>query len=156
MSGRARTGVVLLALAFVAGPLVAQQRGGGRPARAAQTRPDSAAADSAAQPITYLREVYNYRGGPRDPFLALITAGDVGVQVQDLRLVAITYDPRGGASVAVVRAKDNPRAIRLRRGDTIGRLRVLQIRQYAVVFQIDEFGFERQEELTLQRPEANR
>ena len=150
-----RTRAVMLALALAAAPLAAQQRAP-RPAPPARARPGSAAADTAAQPITYLREVYNYRGGPRDPFLALITAADVGVQISDLRLVAITYDSRGGGSVAVVRAKDNPRALRLRRGDTIGRLRVLQIRQYSVVFQIEEFGFERQEELTLQRPEANR
>jgi hypothetical protein len=137
-----------LALIVTAGALAAQQR----PARPASPR-DTAAADS-TQPVTYRREVYSYQGGPRDPFLPLIRTGDVGPEIGDLRLVGITYDARGGRSVAVVRARDNPRAIRLRRGDQIGRLRVLQIRQYEVVFQVEEFGFERQETLTLQRPEA--
>jgi len=158
---RARAVGVCLALGLAALPLAAQQqpapRQRTRPAPgAAPARPDSAAADSAVQPITYRREVYSYQGGPRDPFTPLITTSDVGPQIQDLRLVGVTFDARGGRSVAVVRAKDNPRAIRLRRGETIGRMRVLQIRQYEVVFQIEEFGFERQEVLTLQRPEAFR
>jgi hypothetical protein len=109
-----------------------------------------------ARPPELRREVFRYGGGPRDPFVSLIATSDVGPMISDLRLVSITYDPRYGNSVAVVRAARDTRPIRLHRGDTVGRLRVIQIRQYEVVFQIEEFGFERQEVLTLRRPEVTR
>jgi hypothetical protein len=115
----------------------------------------SALPDS-ARPPELRREVFRYGGGSRDPFQSLIATSDVGPMISDLRVVSITYDPRYGNSVAVVRAARDPRPIRLHRGDTVGRLRVIQIRQYEVVFQIEEFGFERQEVLTLRRPEVTR
>lgn len=115
----------------------------------------SALPDSASPPV-YRREIFRFGGGPRDPFTSLIASADVGPMISDLRLVSITYDPRYGNSIAVVRAARNPRPIRLHRGDTVGRMRVIQIRQYEVVFQIEEFGFERQEVLTLRRPEVAR
>jgi hypothetical protein len=150
--------LLVAVLAALAAAHAAQQPAARRPpARTAgQAGGADTAADTVARPITYLREVYSYRGGPRDPFLPLLAAGAgaVGPEVGDLRVVGIAYDARGGNSVAVVRVKDSPRTHRLRRGDTIGRMRVLQIRQYSVVFQIEEFGFERQQELALQRPEA--
>jgi hypothetical protein len=156
-----RTVAALAALVMPA-VLAAQQRPAAaapqRPAAAAPQRPaphDTAAADSSLH-IEYRREVYNYRGGARDPFQSLANTNDVGPQVNDLRVVSIVYDARGGRSVAVVRDGHNPRSYRVRRGDQIGRLRVVQIRQYEVVFQVEEFGFERQETLRLSRPEANR
>lgn len=107
-----------------------------------------------APPPEMRREVFRYSGASRDPFQSLISSSSVGPMISDLRLVSVTYDPRGGNSVAVVRAAHDTRPIRLHRGDTVGRLRVIQIRQYEVVFQIEEFGFERQETLTLRRPEV--
>lgn len=107
-------------------------------------------------PVEYRREVFRYGGGSRDPFESLLVTGDMGPMIGDLRLVAITFDARYGNSVAIVRALNVPQPYRLRRGDTIGRMRVIQIRQYEVVFQIEEFGFERQEVLALRRPEVTR
>jgi len=128
------------------------------PAAAAQPRPRPArsALPDSASPPEYRREIFRYAGGSRDPFESLIATRDVGPMISDLRLVSITYDARYGNSVAVVRAAHDPRPIRLHRGDTVGRMRVIQIRQYEVVFQIEEFGFERQETLTLRRPEVMR
>jgi hypothetical protein len=149
---------LLLALAalLVSAPAGAGQQPARRPAaQAAQARRDSLRADSVIR-VEYRREVFNYQGGPRDPFRTLITTDDVGPSVSELRLVAISFDPRYGNSVAIVRQEGNPRPHRLRRGDSIGRFRVIQIRQYEVVFQIEEFGFERQETLSLPRPEVNR
>jgi len=145
--------MLAVALAALLAPvsLAAQQQPAARPS----PRADSAAADSSLR-IEYRREVYNYQGGARDPFHSLASTNDVGPQVNDLRAVSILYDARGGRSVAVVRDIQNPRSYRLRRGDQVGRLRVVQIRQYEVVFQVEEFGFERQETLRLSRPEANR
>ncbi len=121
-----------------------------RPVMTHSTLPDSAA------PPELRREIFRYQGATRDPFTSLIATSSVGPMISDLRLVSITYDPRYGNSVAVVRALHDPRPIRLRRGDTVGQLRVIQIRQYEVVFQVEEFGFERQETLTLRRPEVTR
>jgi len=123
---------------------------------AAQARGAGRAALDTTLPVEYRREVFRYSGGSRDPFESLLSSGDMGPMMQDLRLVAITYDARYGNSVAVVRAANVVQPFRLRRGDTIGRMRVIQIRQYEVVFQIEEFGFERQEVLALRRPEVTR
>jgi hypothetical protein len=109
-----------------------------------------------ASPTDYRREVFRYAGGARDPFQSLITSGGVGPLLSDLRLVSIAYDARYGNSVAVIRSAHDTHPMRLRRGDTIGQMRVIQIRQYEVVFQIEEFGFERQEVLALRRPEVSR
>jgi hypothetical protein len=123
------------------------------PGQQAAARADSAGPDSFH--IDYRREVYNYQGGPRDPFTSLLTTNEAQISMNDLRLVSILYDARGGRSVAIVRDRNTPRPFRVRRGDTLGRLRVIQIRQYEVVFQIEEFGFERQEVLTLPRVEVH-
>jgi hypothetical protein len=136
----------------------AANQGGARPAapaRPATVRVPARDTDSTTGTINYRREVYSYQGAPRDPFASLLNEGSSQITVADLRLVSVIYDARGGRSVAVVREKNNPRPHRLRRGDTLGRLRVIQIRPYEVVFQVEEFGFERQEVLTLSRPEVN-
>lgn len=130
-------------------------------AAAAPGRPATSARADSAPPvdsfrIDYRREVYSYQGGPRDPFTSLLTTNEAQISVADLRLVSILYDARGGRSVAIVRDRNTPRPFRIHRGDTIGRLRVIQIRQYEVVFQVEEFGFERQEVLSLPRVEVNR
>ncbi len=181
-----RLAVALAAALIAAVPLAAQQRApAAAPARpgAAPARPGAAPAaaahpaatpatsppaarpgqqpaadsvvDSTAVAIDYRREVYNYQGAARDPFASLLTDASVQTSINDLRLVGVLYDP-AGRSVAVVRDKNSTSPHRLRRGDVLGRLRVIQIRRYEVVFQIEEFGFERQEVLTLQRPEVNR
>jgi len=165
---RALATAVLALTTSAAAPLSAQTPA--RPAApAAQTpaRPGAPAAQTprpapqptvqdTATPIDYRREIFNYQGSPRDPFASLVTEASTQTSVADLRLVSVIYDARGGRSVAVVRERNNPRPHRLRRGDTLGRLRVIQIRPYEVVFQVEEFGFERQEVLTLSRPEVNR
>jgi hypothetical protein len=112
--------------------------------------------DTTGGKVEYWREVYHYTGGARDPFQTLITSSEVRPTIDDLRLVSVIYDPTYGRSVAVVVESPGDKIHRLRRGDTLGRLRVLQIREYSVVFQIEEFGFERQVVLSLQRQvEAN-
>lgn len=146
--------LALAAALVLAAPALAQQA----PAAAAQrqrAQRDSARADSLAPRIEYRREVYNYGGGSRDPFQTLV-ASQVGPEIGDLRVVSIVYDARGGNNLAIVRQANNPAIYRLRRGDVLGRMRVIQVRQYEVVFQIDELGFERQEVLSITRPEVNR
>ena len=145
-------------LLLVAGSAMAQQPtappAAPRPQRRA-TPAESASADSNFR-VEYRREVYSYQGAARDPFASLITTSDVRQDISDLRLVSVAYDARGGNSIAVVREIGSNAIHRLRRGQQIGRLRLIQIRQYEVVFQVEEFGFERQEVLTLSRPEGSR
>ncbi len=154
-SARTLLAAGLLALAPAAGAL-AQAPGAARPGAPPQMtiRRDTSLAgiDTTGGKVQYRREVYHYTGGSRDPFQTLITSSGVRPTINDLKLVSIIYDPVYGRSVAVVREMPGTRIHRLRRGDTLGRLRVLQIREYEVVFQLEEFGFERQVVLALQKP----
>jgi len=53
----------------------------------------------------------------------------------------------------VLRDVTTGKRYRAKTGDIIGRLRVTQIRPREVVFTIQEFGFERQQTLSITRPE---
>jgi len=134
-----RVGSVALALAAVtfARPAAAQER------------------DSTAVPAASLiREVFAYEGGGRDPFMSLLKSGDVRPLISDLRLTTVVYDGRfASRSVAVLRDITNRRIYRVKTGDIIGRLKVTQIRPREVVFTVQEFGFERQETLSLAKQE---
>ena len=138
--------VTSVALAFVSlsaltAPAAAQQ--------------DTARADSAPPPPqALLREVFAYEGGGRDPFMSLLRSGDVRPLMSDLKLTTIVYDARYAArSVAVLRDITNRRIYHVKTGDIIGRLKVTQIRPREIVFTVQEFGFERQETLSLAKQE---
>jgi len=116
---------------------------------------DSAAADS-AHATTLVRETFTYEGGGRDPFVSLLKSGDVRPLIADLKLVGIVFDAAYPArSVAVVRDITNKKLYRLKTGDIVGRLKVTQIHAHDVVFTVQEFGFERQESLTLAKQEES-
>lgn len=117
---------------------------------------DSTAADSVriARETEIMRETFAYSGGTRDPFASLVKSASVGPELADLNLVAIYQDMRyANNSVAILRDKKSGRRFRLKVGDELGRMKVAQIRQKDVVFTIEDFGFERQETLSLRRPE---
>ncbi len=104
----------------------------------------------AAPTMSIDREVFSYRGaGRRDPYESLMASGELRPLVSDLRLTAVAYDPNGRGSVAILRDVVSQAQYRVRVGQTLGRLRVSGIRQKAVIFSIDEFGFSRQETLPL-------
>jgi hypothetical protein len=121
----------------------------------AATGADQAPVDSAAHPESdVLREAYSYGGGARDPFQSLVNNKDAGPELSDLQLVGVYQDVRSAAnSVAIVRDKKSTKRYKLRTGDLVGRLRVVQIRPKDVVFTIEDFGFERQETLSLRKQE---
>jgi hypothetical protein len=107
-------------------------------------RPEKVAA------ITIEREVYSYGGtGRRDPFKSLLTTTALRPMLPELRLVAVAYDPTGGASVAILRDVNSKVQHRVRVGTPLGRMRVAAIRQKSVVFTIEELGYSRQETLGL-------
>ena len=136
-----RVASIALALAAVAAP----------PALAQQPERDTTGTQ---QSISLLREVYAYEGGGRDPFMSLLKSGDVRPLISDLKLTTVVYDGRfASRSVAVLRDITNRRIYRVKTGDIIGRLKVTQIRPREVVFTVQEFGFERQETLSLAKQE---
>ena len=142
---RARNAV--FALLVLAAPAAAAQRD-------TTARPDTTAPPP---PQALLREVFAYEGGGRDPFMSLLRSGDVRPLISDLKLTTIVYDARYAArSVAVLRDITNRRIYHVKTGDIIGRLKVTQIRPREIVFTVQEFGFERQETLSLAKQEETR
>jgi len=75
-------------------------------------------------------------------------------ELADLQLVGIYQNLRApSGSIAVFREKDGGKRHKLRAGDQVGRSRLVQIRERDVVFTIEDFGFERQETLSLRKQE---
>ena len=100
------------------------------------------------------RETFAYSGAARDPFSSLLNMAKNGPELADLQLVGIYQNLRSpSASVAVFREKDGGKRHKLRAGDQLGRSRLVQIREREVVFTIEDFGFERQETLSLRKQE---
>lgn len=113
--------------------------------------------ETAPTTTTIEREVFSYAsGGRRDPFRALISTSVIRPMPNELRLVAVVFDPRGGGSVAILRDATTSKQHRVRPGQLLGRMRVAQIRPKHVVFTIEELGFSRQEILGLQDSTATR
>ncbi|MEA2705395.1 MAG: hypothetical protein QOH22_183, partial [Gemmatimonadaceae bacterium] len=76
------------------------------------------------------REVFQYAGdGRRDPFVSLLTTSDLRPLLNDLKLVAVAFDPRGQNSVAVLRDVTSKDQYKVRVGQTIGRMRVAAIQE---------------------------
>ncbi len=101
--------------------------------------------------LVFDREVYRYdAAGRRDPFRPL-TEGGSGPMFQDLKLRMILYSNVPGQSLVVL-ADANRRVYRLRRGESIGNITVLQISADSVVFAVEDFGVRRQEVLSV-KPE---
>jgi hypothetical protein len=102
------------------------------------------------QHVLIEREVFDYdAGNRRDPFVSLMTSSELRPLITELKLVAVAYDPVGGNSVAVLRDLTSKEQYRLRVGQTLGRMRVAAIHEKEVVFTIEEFGFSRQEILSM-------
>ncbi len=115
------------------------------------TQADSVEPDNDVQ---LTRETFSYSGGTRDPFASLFNLALAGPEIQDLELVGIYLDPdHPGNSVALLRERTTGRPHKLRAGDQLGRARVTQIRRTDIVFTIEDFGFERQETITLPKRE---
>lgn len=134
----------------------------GAPARrtAAQpTAPQAVQVDTTdipepGQPL--VREVYTYSGGSRDPFMSTLNRAGAGPEFADLQLVAVYYDTRSAAaSVATVRDKVTSKRYNVRRGERLGRMRVVDVQAKDVTFAIDDYGTERRETLTLRKQEGD-
>jgi hypothetical protein len=149
--------MAVVAATPAAAQAVATAAGATAPAAPAPRPEDTARADSlgADSEASLLRETFAYGGAPRDPFASLIKTAHAGPELADLQLVGIYEDLRySGNSIAVLREKTKEaKRHKLRAGDQLGRLRVTQIRPKEVVFTIQDFGYERQETLSLRKQE---
>ena len=119
---------------------------------------EAAMADSVqrAREIDVLRETFAYAGGTRDPFNSLMNKDKSGPEIGDLDLVGVYLDLRTPSNnVVVLREKATTgRRHKMRVGDQLGRSRLTQIRARDAVFTIQDFGFERQETLSLRKQEV--
>jgi hypothetical protein len=121
-----------------------------RPATSTPTRAPAPAAADTPQRVLINREMFQYDAdGRRDPFVSLLTTSDLRPLLNDLKLVAVAFDPNGRTSVAVMRDITSKEQYRVRVGQTLGRMRVAAIQEKAVIFTIEEFGFSRQEMLAM-------
>lgn len=118
---------------------------------------EAAVADSVerAREIDVMRETFAYAGGTRDPFASLIDLDKTGPEIADLDLVGVYLDVRTPANnLVVLREKVSAKRHKMRVGDQLGRARLVQIRPRDAVFKIQDFGFERQETLSLRKQEV--
>lgn len=125
---------------------------------ATQADAEAAVSDSVAKAreIEVVRETFAYAGGTRDPFASLINADKSGPEIADLDLVGVYMDLRTPSNNVVVLREKGTAAKRhkMRVGDQLGRARLTQIRPRDAVFMIQDFGFERQETLSLRKQEV--
>lgn len=140
------------ALALSAAAAVAQAA----PARPAATGAPAAPPAAAVLPEAevYRREVFRYpgAGGRPDPFSPLLSGEEIGVRVQDLRLIGIIYSGNPGASVATFTLPDSTQRVRLRVGQRLGAVTVVRIQPRRVDLREDEMGVSRVYSLELERP----
>ena len=119
---------------------------------------ESANADSVqrAREIEVMRETFAYGGGTRDPFASLITKDDSSIEIGNLDLVGVYLDLKTPSNnVVVLREKGTDgKRHKMRVGDQLGRSRLVQIRARDAVFMIADFGYERQETLSLRKQEV--
>ena len=119
---------------------------------------ESANADSVqrAREIEVMRETFAYAGGTRDPFASLITKDDSSIEIGNLDLVGVYLDLKTPSNnIVVLREKGaDGKRHKMRVGDQLGRSRLVQIRARDAVFMIADFGYERQETLSLRKQEV--
>ena len=98
--------------------------------------------------LVFDREVYRYEAaGRRDPFKPL-TDGKSGPLFADLTLRMIVYSSVPGQSIAVL-ADQSKTVYRLRRGESVGNITVVDITAERVTFSVEDFGVSRREVLSI-------
>ena len=112
--------------------------------------------------LAFDREVFAYPSFERrNPFRPLTGEEDLGPRFEDIVLLGVVLAPRAEASIAVLGARppgstrDQPptRVFRVRSGESLGNVRVLEIRRREVLFIVEGFGISDTRTLTMRRPE---
>lgn len=123
-----------------------------QPGASRATQSSAGSTEIPAGAATFMRESFRYdRSGRRDPFVSLMSYGELRPLITELRVTSIAYDPSGG-SIAVLRDLGTKEQYRVRVGESLGRMRVARIAQKAITFTIEEFGYSRTETLALVDP----
>src|SRR5690554_4083564 len=141
------TPLLALLLCASAGALRAQE-----PAAAQAQTPRQGAQSAAGEiELVFEREVFLYPPtNRRDPFSPLSVSE--GPRFEELTLRGIIYSAQPGRSVALLTGPGN-KIYRVRRGETVGNSRVLDVGPRRVLFAVNNFGVVRQEVLELKRKE---
>jgi hypothetical protein len=102
--------------------------------------------------VTLLREAFAYTaGGRRDPFVSLMSSGELRPLLTDLVLTGVIFDETGRRSIAMLVDASTGESYGVRAGETLGRMKVTKIGREDVTFAIDEFGLSRSETLTIDK-----
>ena len=135
------------------------------PATAAAQEPPPAGPPQPQTELVFEREVFGYPAFQRrNPFRALVAADQGGPRFEQLRLMGIIYSDDPAMSVAVVGtstvtiSEDAAATAQLQEGDawylkvgqSIGNIRVVEIRREQVVVEVEEFGLTEQKIMQLQ------
>jgi len=128
----------------------------------AQEPPDSSISSQLPDSVdlVFEREAFTYpRYERRNPFSPLIGENESGPRIEDIELKGIVFSliPRQSIAMFGLRSGQGVEGVptqsyRVRRGEILGNVRVLEIHETRVVLQIEEFGLTEQRILELPRP----
>jgi hypothetical protein len=156
------SGLILMGATLLAAPVFP----GAEDAAAQQPQPG---AEQASPPrpdtvdLVFEREVFTYPTYQRrNPFIPLVGGAEGGPRYEDLALLGIIESPDPELSVALFGLRSEmqggdreqgqlPQTYRVRRGDVLGNVRILDIQEKLVVVEVDEFGLTEQRIMELQR-----
>lgn len=140
----ARAALVAVGLLVLPAQALAQQ-----PAKPVPQKP-AIVADSIK--LVFDREVYGYPGaGRRDPFTPLTGKNSMGPRFEELKLLGIIHSPDARLRSVATVEDGTGRRHKVRRGDMVGNVRIVDIGPRRVVVVVENFGQERQEILELTR-----
>ena len=126
-----------------------------RAQRATPAKPRAAAAEPAKDStgVVIMREVFSYAAdGRRDPFVSLMSSGELRPLLADLALIGVIYDTESPRrSVAILTDGSNGQTYRVMIGAALGRMKVAKIGPQDITFAVDEFGMSRQQTLVMDK-----
>ena len=142
---------------------------GAMPAVGAAQEPPPAGPPAPQTELVFEREVFAYPAFQRrNPFRALVAGDQGGPRFEQLRLMGIIYSPEPAGSVAILGTStvnisggtaqqpqqtvtvQGGEAWYLKVGQSIGNIRVVEIRREQVVVEVEEFGLTEQKIMQLQ------
>jgi len=113
-----------------------------------------------AAELVFDREIFLYpRYNRRNPFSPLVNLADSGPRFEEMSLLGIVFSDNpqlsvalfNGAALTTTEGAAIQQTYRLRRGEVIGNVRVIEIQPTRVIVDVDEFGVIEQRVLELQR-----